>query len=434
MSDDGCELPILDSLSDSEDDMCQASSEQGDLLLSTLNAKASPWRPCRSPRSSNLDPGVAPWQPEPAPASSEHFRYGTGGMWGMHVKPPTAVQPFRQRSPSPEPRQTRVRFQFDSTSDSESEEVVLPQSESKRADCAGGDILREALDLGLEEVTVRDCLAWVRDQEGEVDTVDSLFDWLLKYQAHIEAAGQAEEAPASQQSSPQRKKSQKKQKSCLRDAGDADDSREDTVKGKTTYIVGIDSRTPEEVVLITLSSFGPIRKYQICGDPHKPTRYGFFEYRSADAAKKCQELKFLFGRNIRVSRAKDSIRGGKVISADRQSHLCDVAERTQPLQKQHRPEPKHQPAPVQRIVGPRYQISSGPPVLLRKSSSADAASSCGLSTAPSAEARSPRALLQSDDRAGAATPPPPPPPPAPAAAGVDEDGMPMVDADGESQV
>ncbi|KAJ9447482.1 Polyadenylate-binding protein-interacting protein 8 [Diplonema papillatum] len=94
-----------------------------------------------------------------------------------------------------------------------------------------------------------------------------------------------------------------------------DDAAGVTPGEKTVYIVGIDSATSDLHVLTRLSQFGRIKKYQLCGDPLQVTRYGFFEYNASAAARACQTLdgKRMFGRPIRVSKAKDVIKGGRTV-------------------------------------------------------------------------------------------------------------------------
>eukprot|EP01059_Diplonema_ambulator_P027822 TRINITY_DN464_c1_g2_i1.p1 TRINITY_DN464_c1_g2~~TRINITY_DN464_c1_g2_i1.p1 ORF type:complete len:555 (+),score=136.60 TRINITY_DN464_c1_g2_i1:81-1745(+) len=96
---------------------------------------------------------------------------------------------------------------------------------------------------------------------------------------------------------------------------------------RTVYIVGIDSSTSDENILIRLSHFGSIRKYQLCGDPNQPTRYGFFEYNTVAAARGCQTIdcKKMFTRPIRVSKAKDAIKGGRNIPEMHQMELLRAA-------------------------------------------------------------------------------------------------------------
>ena len=96
---------------------------------------------------------------------------------------------------------------------------------------------------------------------------------------------------------------------------------------RTVYIVGIDSATSDEYVLIRLSQFGSIRKYQLCGDPNQPTRYGFFEYNTVLGSVGCQSLdgRRMFTRPIRVSRAKDAIKGGRVVAEAHQLDLMKSA-------------------------------------------------------------------------------------------------------------
>eukprot|EP01064_Diplonema_japonicum_P036557 TRINITY_DN824_c1_g1_i5.p1 TRINITY_DN824_c1_g1~~TRINITY_DN824_c1_g1_i5.p1 ORF type:complete len:526 (+),score=101.13 TRINITY_DN824_c1_g1_i5:280-1857(+) len=96
---------------------------------------------------------------------------------------------------------------------------------------------------------------------------------------------------------------------------------------RTVYIVGIDSSTSDENILIRLSHYGSIRKYQLCGDPNQPTRYGFFEYSTVSAARNCQTIdcKKMFTRPIRVSKAKDAIKGGRNIPELHQMELLRAA-------------------------------------------------------------------------------------------------------------
>eukprot|EP01060_Flectonema_neradi_P022047 TRINITY_DN3024_c1_g2_i1.p1 TRINITY_DN3024_c1_g2~~TRINITY_DN3024_c1_g2_i1.p1 ORF type:complete len:526 (+),score=128.83 TRINITY_DN3024_c1_g2_i1:933-2510(+) len=96
---------------------------------------------------------------------------------------------------------------------------------------------------------------------------------------------------------------------------------------RTVYIVGIDSSTLDEHVLVRLSQFGSVRKYQLCGDPNQPTRYGFFEYNTLSGCTGCMTLdgKKMFTRPIRVSRAKDAIKGGRSIAEVHQQGLLRMA-------------------------------------------------------------------------------------------------------------
>eukprot|EP01062_Namystynia_karyoxenos_P072309 TRINITY_DN6836_c0_g1_i2.p1 TRINITY_DN6836_c0_g1~~TRINITY_DN6836_c0_g1_i2.p1 ORF type:complete len:877 (+),score=175.36 TRINITY_DN6836_c0_g1_i2:271-2901(+) len=107
-----------------------------------------------------------------------------------------------------------------------------------------------------------------------------------------------------------------------RDAADRVDAHD-----RTVYMVGIDSAMPEETVLTRLSSFGCIRKFQLCGDPTQPTRYGFFEYASQAGARGCMTLdgKKMFNRPVRVSKAKDTIKGGRVLSEKHQEEFLRLA-------------------------------------------------------------------------------------------------------------
>ena len=113
---------------------------------------------------------------------------------------------------------------------------------------------------------------------------------------------------------------------------DADERRKDadtniSSSDRTVYIVGIDSGTIDEHVLIRLSQFGSIRKYQLCGDQNQPTRYGFFEYSTLSGCNGCLSLdgKKMFTRPIRVSRAKDAIKGGRSIAEVHQQGLLRMA-------------------------------------------------------------------------------------------------------------
>eukprot|EP01065_Artemidia_motanka_P036438 TRINITY_DN4435_c2_g2_i1.p1 TRINITY_DN4435_c2_g2~~TRINITY_DN4435_c2_g2_i1.p1 ORF type:complete len:841 (+),score=234.65 TRINITY_DN4435_c2_g2_i1:152-2674(+) len=98
-------------------------------------------------------------------------------------------------------------------------------------------------------------------------------------------------------------------------------------RDRTVYMVGIDTGVAEDVVLTRLSAFGSIRKYQLCGDTAQPTRYGFFEYSTAAGAKGCTTLdsKKMFNRPVRVSKAKDVIKGGRVLGTRQQEDFLRAA-------------------------------------------------------------------------------------------------------------
>eukprot|EP00754_Rhynchopus_humris_P025053 Rhum_TRINITY_DN14930_c14_g1::Rhum_TRINITY_DN14930_c14_g1_i1::g.128948::m.128948 len=115
-------------------------------------------------------------------------------------------------------------------------------------------------------------------------------------------------------------------------ARDAAEKKEDAKSGidanqKTIYMVGIDSATSDEHILTRLSQFGSIRKYQLCGDPAQPTRYGFFEYNTAAGCSAAQSLdqKKMFDRPVRVSKAKGAIKGGRIIPDAHQAELLKSA-------------------------------------------------------------------------------------------------------------
>eukprot|EP01059_Diplonema_ambulator_P034465 TRINITY_DN7731_c0_g1_i1.p1 TRINITY_DN7731_c0_g1~~TRINITY_DN7731_c0_g1_i1.p1 ORF type:complete len:393 (+),score=117.71 TRINITY_DN7731_c0_g1_i1:34-1179(+) len=99
------------------------------------------------------------------------------------------------------------------------------------------------------------------------------------------------------------------------------------VQSRTVHIIGFDSSTTEEMFLAKMSVHGAIRKFQLCGDVKQPTRYGFVEYISPEAAKKAilMDGKKLGIRRLRVSLAKEGIKGGLTIGEDQQVGILKCA-------------------------------------------------------------------------------------------------------------
>eukprot|EP00659_Diplonema_papillatum_P007670 gene7670-11767_t len=100
---------------------------------------------------------------------------------------------------------------------------------------------------------------------------------------------------------------------------------------RTVYVIGIDSLLPEEAILNKMCEYGAVRKFQLCGDTRQATRYGFLEYVSKLGAMRA--LSFTGQRwnerSIKVSLAKEGIKGGLTLNEAQQIGILRATVRLQ---------------------------------------------------------------------------------------------------------
>eukprot|EP01062_Namystynia_karyoxenos_P082228 TRINITY_DN9226_c0_g1_i1.p1 TRINITY_DN9226_c0_g1~~TRINITY_DN9226_c0_g1_i1.p1 ORF type:complete len:633 (+),score=147.00 TRINITY_DN9226_c0_g1_i1:94-1899(+) len=216
--------------------------------------------------------------------------------------------------------------------------------DAARATFMRARLVKDGRALGLDATTISECLSWADGEGRKVTNVDDLIDAILSFDSEMQRRNGAAESVQDdqvEQAEPAGTRPWRRQAGAERGGArgsggslserppkhDGERKGGDTARERTVHVVGIDTSQSEGLVLTRFSVFGSLRKYQMCGDPSQPTRFGFFEYNTAESARKALELdgQRLWGGQLRVSMARDHIRGGRPLPEEKQEELCRLA-------------------------------------------------------------------------------------------------------------